>query len=767
MKKKAALIVCGILAASFAATGVSDHHVAASSTGKESTGSGATLTMSDELKENLENGSTDSAEAASTGSALPEDEAETETEHRSAAPSSAEEESSDTAASGTTAADASTAEGDTGAAEAGTASTEADTADDSTEEADTASTEAAEEASSGAGTAEKDDSASATDTESAYFTLTTPDDWEDHLETEFSEGKEKDSPAYEAAYYEKTAYDNKEGGLLFRIVLCTDRQQYLSLPSYAYLGDLTAEDGTIYAVVAEFPSDVQFSIEAREQYERMSAEVPTVLQSLEAVDGYTFHKGRTRVEQQAEEAYSFASLLDQFRTAGVLPNGTTIDTSSASSTTNQFAILDVDGDGANELVLKIGSPAASDKISRAAAAAEGAEDNTTAATTENADGSEAAGTEAAGTAGTTDTAAAEESTTAETDEAAGAEAVGQTESASDTAAATDEVSAESDAAEDTTGETTTDAGGEDVYTDTFASSNYYVFKGDTSDSHAAHLTMEQVNDLLDNAKIDYISTVYDIGWQNIAKWSVNRLYNEAYVPLGESAERLDARRRHAFKEALQKLVAENELPDGTQALPYEDITTEDMEENDFALADVNADGYDELLIRVTNTDAGSSHELVYAYDAESGELRLEFDGVPGGVVYYDNGTLKAEARYDNNEPSRLWPYQLAAFNSETGAYESQGYVYAWDQDVMLQQQGKTVDALAQGFPTDADADGNGRVFFLQDRTTGTENADTDAVDDEVVSGWYESVVSSSSEEVYVFWEPVREDNIGTALERAD
>lgn len=722
MKRKAALIVCGILAASFAAGGVSDHRVLAVSGGKEaSSGSSATLNMTDELRQNLSSGSTASAEAASTGSGTEEE----------------QEEAGNTDS--------------TEAATAGTTSAEEETADTEDAAAEGSSTEAAEEAD-----------AAAEEADASYFKLSIPDDWEDAYTLETAEKDETsenpDGAVYEQAYYEQTAHDAGDGGLLVRIALYQSRKGYLSLPDYTYLGDLQAEDGTLYAVIAEFPSDVQFSIEAREQYNQMAAEIPALLRSLEGADGYTFHAGRTRTEQKAEEAWNFGSLLDQFLNAGALANGTMIDTSQATGGTNQYAILDVDGDGADELVLKIGSPAASDKTTRASGPAEGDADEAAAGSTEaEADAEAEAGTDTAESAADTDA------------DADAADSITEAESGS--ADRTAEVQAEAvnntdeeqtDTAEDTEAAEAEDSTGNDYY-DSFAASNYYIFRGNADDSHAAHMSADEVEEILKNTTEEYTQTVYDIEWQNITRGEVNRLYNEACVPVWESAEHQKALRRRAFREALSKLVNDNQLPDGTAALPYENVTTEDMEENDFAIADVDADGYDELLIRVTNTDAASSRELVYSYDEEEDTLLLEFDGVPGGVVYYDNGTLRSEARYDNNTPSRLWPYQLAAYNMETGAYESKGSVTAWDQDVMRAEQGRTVDALSESFPTETDADGNGRIYFLQDRSEDAGNTDVDAVDDDVVDSWYESVVGSGSSAVYIDWYPVSEDNMQTAL----
>lgn len=728
MKKRAALAVCGIIAASFAATALSNRLVQADTkTQTENSSERATLKLSPELAAKkaaaADEAATDKTEAAKEAS---------DKEKKSEEISKETEEKADTADT----------EADETSTEAGTADTEADEkADDSDSEDDA------------------DTVVESTD----YLVISLPGEWKDHYE--MKEG-DKVEGIPTISFYEKTAYDNDESGLLFSLYLTTNREDYLAREDEECIGNLIADDGTSYAVVARFPADSESSEAAKERYEQMTADVPIVLKSLAAKEGMTFHYGQTRQERSAEESYVFAQILEEFRKSGKLPNGTTIDITAATSETNQFAVLDADGDGANELIMKIGSPAASDKTTQAAEKEENAADtaeSTEAATADEtvaADSEESAEADAAGT----------ESAKADADDTETTEST--TTDTGATISSTADTAAEEDAAADDTAQADTavvisddSSDGEDLseeeYYDDYAASNYYIFKGDPSvDSHAAHLSADGLADALVNTSEEYVTTAYDIDWLNITKGETAKLSGAARVPVGESAAHIDAKRRHAFREALNTILTDNEMPDGSQATSYVDYTDEDMEENSFAITDVDADGEDELIIQIDNTGMDTMQEQVYGYDADEDELQLEFTGVPGGVTYYDNGTLKSEAAFDNNDPSAMWPFSLLAFDEEKGSYEEKGSVSAMDETVVSKESGRTVDILGQGFDSAIDEDGNGRIYYLDD-----EDADEKAepVDDEQLLAWADRIVGMNSGSIYMDWSSLTEDNIDSAL----
>lgn len=759
MKKRAALAVCGIIAASFAATALSNKLVQADTkTQTENSSERATLQLSPELAAKkaaaADEAATDKTEAAKEAS---------DKEKKSEEISRETEEKADTADT----------EADETSTEAGTADTEAD------EEADDSDSE---------------DDAEAVVESTDYLVISLPGEWKDHYE--MKEG-DKVEGIPTISFYEKTAYDNDESGLLFSLYLTTNREDYLAREDEECIGNLIADDGTSYAVVARFPADSESSEAAKERYEQMTADVPIVLKSLAAKEGMTFHYGQTRQERSAEESYVFAQILEEFRKSGKLPNGTTIDITAATSETNQFAVLDADGDGANELIMKIGSPAASDKTTQAAEKEETAADTAESANadiTDKAEADEAATDAAADGESDADTAASDATDTdAAGAESAEADAV-DTETTESTTTDTDatisstsDTATEEDAAEEDTAQADTaeadnaqaditrestdivisadvpdgEDWSEEEYYDDYAASNYYIFKGDPSvDSHAAHLSADGLADALVNTSEEYVTTAYDIDWLNITKGETAKLSGVARVPVGESAAHIDAKRRHAFRKALNTILTDNEMPDGSQATSYVDYTDEDMEENSFAITDVDADGEDELIIQIDNTGMDTMQEQVYGYDADEDELQLEFTGVPGGVTYYDNGTLKSEAAFDNNDPSAMWPFSLLAFDEEKGSYEEKGSVSAMDETVVSKESGRTVDILGQGFDSAIDEDGNGRIYYLDD-----EDADEKAepVDDDQLLAWADRIVGMNSGSIYMDWSSLTEDNIDSAL----
>lgn len=109
---------------------------------------------------------------------------------------------------------------------------------------------------------------------------------------------------------------------------------------------------------------------------------------------------------------------------------------------------------------------------------------------------------------------------------------------------------------------------------------------------------------------------------------------------GESAEKAyEAQIRHYYGGVLSQIVASRQLPDGemdTWANGYEE-----MENNGFAVVDIDQDGRQELIIQNTDASMAGMFEMVYDYNPVSEELKREFCDFPA-LTYYDNGIIKAE-----------------------------------------------------------------------------------------------------------------------------
>lgn len=188
----------------------------------------------------------------------------------------------------------------------------------------------------------------------------------------------------------------------------------------------------------------------------------------------------------------------------------------------------------------------------------------------------------------------------------------------------------------------------------------------------------------------------------------------------------------AFASALSRFEYDEVWPDGIEL--EHDPEYYDATENRYAVYDVDEDGKLELMIQFTDTYTACMCDAVFDYDVESREFRWEFSEFPG-CTFYSNGIVEARSSH-NQSPSEFWPIALYRYLPDSDSYEEIGSVSALDEAIE-----------SDGFPYEADSDGNGRVYFINDDTP---------VDDERYEEWYNSIVGDAVR-MDIPWE-----NIGTA-----
>ena len=154
----------------------------------------------------------------------------------------------------------------------------------------------------------------------------------------------------------------------------------------------------------------------------------------------------------------------------------------------------------------------------------------------------------------------------------------------------------------------------------------------------------------------------------------------------------NAKADEAYKAAVEKLVNDKVFPNGEDTGFADDSSFGDMGENRYAIADVDSDGKDELIIPFTTAPVAGEVEQVYGYNDADGTLKLKLNEFPQ-VTYYTNGI--AEVGWSHNQGwagARLWPYSLFFYNADK-------------------------DADGNPYPADIDKENAGYVVIL---TEGTE-----------------------------------------------
>ncbi len=236
---------------------------------------------------------------------------------------------------------------------------------------------------------------------------------------------------------------------------------------------------------------------------------------------------------------------------------------------------------------------------------------------------------------------------------------------------------------------------------------------------------------------------------------------DADAPPESASPEADGARRPAYGEVLWNAYLKGVLPGG-ETLDWSWNDLETASKNEFALADVDGDGEEELVLYWTTAAMAGMRGLVYGFDG--GELRLELAEFPD-LTFYENGAVTAGWSHNQGWAGRFWPYNLYRYDGGTGAYELMGAVDAWDRALFEDD-----ETLRNAFPADVDKDGDGLVYYIltgewyhNDRTPSGGTMDgslwgTDPVDGADHEAWQQQYLNGS-EIVDLPWQKLTEENI--------
>lgn len=171
-------------------------------------------------------------------------------------------------------------------------------------------------------------------------------------------------------------------------------------------------------------------------------------------------------------------------------------------------------------------------------------------------------------------------------------------------------------------------------------------------------------------------TVPDSGQEGQAETDAGTMSPE------RAQELLRAQTRHCYGGILSQVMAAWRLPDMELGAGNADdsLDAAEMAKNCFAVADVDQDGREELLVRWTTTITAGEIEAVYGYDPVSGEVKNEFVAYPM-LTYYDNGVIKAGWSHNQVPPAEFWPCTFYRYDAESDSYVEFGSLRAWDDGI--------------------------------------------------------------------------------------
>lgn len=158
----------------------------------------------------------------------------------------------------------------------------------------------------------------------------------------------------------------------------------------------------------------------------------------------------------------------------------------------------------------------------------------------------------------------------------------------------------------------------------------------------------------------------------------------------------------AYQAALMQLCVEHLWPDGSELEMMNDFGY--MKDNTFAIADVDGDGSDELLVSFTTAPTAGMLLRIYRYDAQTDSLKELFLSFPA-AVFYSDGLIRCDASHNQSMSMDFWPYSLYRYNSSSDTFELKYAAEGWQQEICPQ------DYSGNDFPTEK-ADGQGMVYLV-------------------------------------------------------
>lgn len=199
---------------------------------------------------------------------------------------------------------------------------------------------------------------------------------------------------------------------------------------------------------------------------------------------------------------------------------------------------------------------------------------------------------------------------------------------------------------------------------------------------------------------------------------------------------MDARKIYAA--TLRNLLYSNILPDGKQAEMA-------VGTSQFTVADVDADGKEELVLLYDPGVTASALGYIIGYDTEAENIYLQLEEFPA-FTFLKNGNLKARSSH-NQTWGKMWPYALYQYLPESDSYKLSGYVYSEDKNIF------ELNGAADRYPNHADVSGAGTVYYVGVDTWGTL-----PIDETDYLVWLEANQGNASE-LEIEYLPLSEENI--------
>ena len=173
--------------------------------------------------------------------------------------------------------------------------------------------------------------------------------------------------------------------------------------------------------------------------------------------------------------------------------------------------------------------------------------------------------------------------------------------------------------------------------------------------------------------------------------------NPAFLSLAPMTEE-NAGARQAFAAALEQVVREQIMPDGSDC---SGDGYPSMENNQFAVCDVDGDGEEELILLYTTASTAGHRGFVCSWEEATGALDIQLDAYPL-FTFYESGAVQVGWSHNQGKGGAFWPYDLYRYDSFLDTYVNVGAVDAWDESLPV-----------EGYPSEVDQSESGFVYYIE------------------------------------------------------
>lgn len=172
-----------------------------------------------------------------------------------------------------------------------------------------------------------------------------------------------------------------------------------------------------------------------------------------------------------------------------------------------------------------------------------------------------------------------------------------------------------------------------------------------------------------------------------------------------------------------------------------------IEDETFAVVDVDGDGEEELLVGISNTSMAGMCKVVYGYDREKDDVRLEAQTFFAATFYPE--MIRVEASHNHGHAGDvLWPYTVMSYDREKDVYQDQYYVDAWSRELAEYD-----SLLEREYPQEIDTENDGFVYLI------TQNGETKILNRQDFEKW-ETALFAGLEPMEIDWMKITNENIG-------